>query len=221
MKSLWILSLSVVFAVGCTSTNTNTANNYEGQYRDIAESKISKCAGRVKEACGLSGNDTDRIDDNVKECKQFQGSIGKRSGKFTATNEMFLLKDSGKLVVVTTSAGRDHCARTKLSLSQDIEELKIIQQAGSDRAFMRAEGHVYFMYPDKKVYELYNSKDKPYTTVTDIKGDSGGTSITLTFSGGQTTNLSEADIEERIRQGKVGRIDFVEVPTSRSLFRDE
>lgn len=88
-----------------------------GEDREPANAAARKCASRVKQAgCRLSGNDFDRIDDNVQSCKQIKSSSGKTS------MEVFLLRDSGKIVTVTTKGVYRYgstCPVTKFNLARN------------------------------------------------------------------------------------------------------
>lgn len=86
--------------------------------------------------------------------------------------------------------------------------------------FRTRSGAVYFMYTNNEIYELLNAKGESYKSVTDIKGSPDGESFTLvgpTFSNVYT----DADLAERMSNGKVRHIEFRRTTTERSLFRDE
>jgi len=191
-----------------------------GEGREPANASARKCASRVKDTgCRLSGNDFDRIDDNVQSCKQIRSTTGK------TTMEVFLLRDSGKIVTVTTTGGDrfgSSCPVTKFNLTrngatEDIDEIVVV---GHRLMFRTRSGGVYFMYSNNEIYELLNSEGKSYKSVTDIKGSQDGDSFTLVGTGFSHT-YTDADLADRMSNGKVRHIEFRRTTTERSLFRDE
>ncbi|MBI2604465.1 MAG: hypothetical protein HYW49_00135 [Deltaproteobacteria bacterium] len=220
-KFNWLLTLVLALALNVAyakDTTRKVATDADALENEIIESnvnyvpeKIQKCINRVRESCTLSNNDVDRIGNNVVECKQL------KSKKGTTVQELFLLADAGKLVVVTTkSAAGQTCSRTKYSLGfwNYIQEIKIIR----NHAWMYTNnGRVYFMNPDESFVEVYSSSGKPYAGVRDIKGDSGGQNIILIMKNGQDVTMDRETLAKR----KKVPVEFSSVPTNRSLFRDE
>ena len=222
-------AISLLIMAGCsTASNIPTVIEREGEKvswvlgedREIANASGKKCAQRVRTAgCKMSGNDMDRIDENVQSCKQVKSTTGK------TTMEVFLLRDSGKIVTVTTK-GADRfgsaCPVTKFNLARNggAEEIEEIVVVGHRLMFRSKRGAVYFMYSNNEMYELLNSKGDSYSSVTDIQGSQDGDTFTLVGSGFKNT-YTDADLSSRFAQGKVRHIEFRRTTTERSLFRDE
>lgn len=222
----WILVFGLIAAMGTACSfpqKYQTAGNDEGfqswseDNRGVAsDGSPTKCANRVKEAgCSLSNNNFDRIGDNVESCKQVKSGSGK------TTLELFLLRKSDKLVVIKTAGdgvSKPNCPVIKYTMDNSgISEIKVI----NNKVFMLAKsGRVYFMHADQSVYELLNSKQKSYSSVTDIKGSQGGNAIVISGNG-FSNELTNDDLQRKIGNGEVRKLSFFTTYTDRSLFRDE
>lgn len=199
---------------------------------------IAKCVKAVKDACGISGNDTDRIEDNVQLCKQVQS----RSGRTKL--QVFLLKNSERFVVVKIAGDGGpyaKCSRVKYTVDgSGLRDFKVIQ----GKAFLLSrDGTLYVMMPDENFYVVPNSGGVEYKGIANIRGLNGGTSIELQFAqrGQAPFELTDDILRRRLQLDRraadrtacnVGRIgvknakntcelEFAFVTTERSLFRDE
>jgi hypothetical protein len=190
----------------------------------LANTLGQKCANRVRTAgCYLSNNDFGRIDSNVATCKQV------RSGSGKTTLEIFVLKNSDKVVVVKTAGeGVDmsqpaprHCPVVKYTIDYSgIKEIKIID----NKTFLLSnDGQLYYMLADQTVYEVLTARRDSYKSIADIKGlQAPKKGIQLIYgSGAQPYDLTDKELNEKISEGKVRKVQFNFTSTQRSLFRDE
>lgn len=214
-----ILTLVAALMVTSSSYATQTARKFASA-EDEAEfviletlakdsgSKIEKCITRVEEAgCKLSNNDKDRIEDNILSCKHLDSKKG------TTSQEIFLLKNAGKVVVLTTKTpiSREKCSRTKYSVGSAIQEIKVI----NNKTWMYTQsGQLFYMNADEQFAEVYTAGGKSYSGIVDIKGDNDA--VKLIFSNGQDFSLTPEGLSKRTQ--KV--VKFESVPTNASLFRD-
>jgi len=164
----------------------------------------SDCMRHLRNSgCALSGNDTDRIDDNVKSCEHVRPTWA------AGGLEIFLLRDSGKVVTVDL----EDCSRVKYTI--DTSGIDKIVESRGNVYMLSDDGEVYYMDRFKTVHELLNAKKKPYKSVQNIV-DNGDT-ITLV---GKTFTY-DYDLAKRIEEHKTRTIRYYPIPTNRSLFRDE
>lgn len=205
MRLNFLSLLSVVLVFG--------AQAYAGD----SKKDLDRCIHRVRDAgCYLSNNDADRVEHNVEKCRQATDS--------GYTNEVFQLKESGRVVVVDTTrpVTNQYCPTTKYTIdSQGIKDFKVIGNGKIGRVFMLANsGRVYFMESDQETFEILNSKKKPYSDVREIKGDDGGNSVWLI---GQSYKIkfTRERIRDKERNGELSKLKFRRTTTQRSLYRDE
>ena len=197
---------------GIASGDTESINETD---RDPADDgKIDKCLVRLNASCNnLSGNNEERIADNVEKCRHVE------SGK--TKQELLQLKGSDKMIVVTTAGQgvyNKQCGMTKYTVDHSgIKDFKII----GNLAFMISnDGQVY--YEVKNVfYELLNSKGKSYSSVEDLKGSSDGKSVTLVFRDGNKLPITKDDLIRKIDNDQTRKLEFRYYTSARSIFRDE
>lgn len=163
----------------------------------------SECVRRVRNACSLSNNDMDRIEDNVKSCDHVSPTWA------SSGLEVFLLRDSGR--VVTVDLG--DCSRVKYTI--DTAGINKIVESRGNVYMLSDDGQVYYMDRYKTVHELLNAHKKSYKSVQNIVDN--GYSVTLVGP----TFTYEYDLGKRIEEHKTRMINFSVIPTNRSLFRDE
>ncbi len=187
-----------------------------------ANQKIEKCIQRVDDACKLSHNDQDRIDDSVTSCKQFRS--------FGSVLEVFLLGATGKLVTVKTKGAGAACNRMKYAIDdKGIKKMLVIE----GRLFMVSnDGAVYYMRSNgsqEVAWEVLNSKKKSYKGVDDIKGSAEGQpGIHFLDASGHAMQINDGkdeitgdDIDDLFSEGRLRQMSFQVTNTNRSLFRDE
>jgi hypothetical protein len=182
----------------------------------LANAEGTRCAERVREAgCSLSNNDVDRIDDNVQTCKHMN------SGSNKTELELFLLKNSDKLVVVQTKGSNkigSYCPVIKYTV--DRSGVKAIKIIGNKSYMLSDDGQLYVMYADQSVHEILNASGNSYRGIKSIKGVDSGRAIEI--SGSTFKNvMTDDDLEAKKSRGQTRRLHFVVTSTERSLFRDE
>lgn len=196
--------------------------------RDVANT--AKCGERIRKAgCAVSNNDIDRIEEHTKECKQLNAK--------NLTLETFLLKDSGKVVIVKTRDDRVSfnrvgnaidCPRVKYDVGPEINDILI----SSGKVFLLSdEGSVFVLLPQgtgEYFFEVLKSNKNSYKGVKRIKGANGGNAVQFLDANNNPMQVidgkdevSMEEIEDLVQRGRMRPISFVYVPTNRSLFRDE
>lgn len=178
-----------------------------------ADGKVDSCIKRLKESCdNLSGNNQERIEDNVEKCRHVDYGSTKM--------ELLQLRNVDKMIVVKTNGQevrRNQCPMFKYTIDRSgIKEFKIV----GDLAFMISnDGQVYFMVKDS-FHELLNSKGKSYN-VDDLKGSSDGNRVTLIFKDNSKLVITREDLQRKSDKSQTRKLEFRFATTARSIFRDE
>lgn len=176
--------------------------------------KLDKCIVRLNENCNnLSGNNEERIADNVEKCKHLEY----RSTKM----ELLQLRNVDKMIVIKTNGNEikhKQCSMIKYEIDHSgIKDFKIV---GSLAFMISNDGQVYYMVKDT-FHELLNSKGKSYKNVDDLKGSSNGKSVTLQFKDNNEFVITREELERKIDKSQTRKLDFKYTTSARSIFRDE
>lgn len=191
----------------------------------FADSEARTCAKRVMERCYLSHRDFDRIDANVETCKQFQTE--------RSTLEVFLLKESNKVVVVKTDGfdfldlwdlllgiSSDACPVSKYEIDNSgVKTMKIVD----GRLFMLSQdGALYYLNSNERAFEILSSEGRSYRGIVSIHGVQGDPRVLkVRFSNGQARYLDAQGIRAKAAAGELRAVKFSRHTTERSPFRDE
>jgi hypothetical protein len=185
----------------------------------FASDDTDKCiANAERNGCRISGNNKDRIAQNVSECRALtvQG---------LGSQQLFLLRNTGKVVAINLNdfagkakTGTNNCAMKKFDFGTRIVKTR---NSGPFNYLIGADKTAYLMDSLGQAFQLANSKGKPYSTIVDVKSDGQG-GVELIQEASNPIPLDVASIIEKAKRGQVRIINATdENDPQRSPFRDE
>ena len=143
-------------------------------------------------------------------------------------------RNQNKLVTVDLTEGSStKCNRVKYTIdSAGIDTLKEIQMKGSapDLLWMNSfDGQVYVMSINQNAYEVLDDNGGHYTSITRVGGHENKRTREMEVAlyntdrkGAQAVStIGAAKLKSKIEQEEFRKLDFIKVPTERSLFRPE
>jgi hypothetical protein len=202
MKNILVLVAASLVAVGA-----------------FAADDVTKCVENAdRNGCILSKANYNRILQNVSECRALTVSgVG--------SLQLFLLKNTGKIVAVNLNDPGKHskpapnnCSMKKYDFGVPVVKSR---NGGPFNYLVAADKTAYLMDATGQVFQLANSKGKPYSTIVDVKGD-GAQGVELIQEASNPIALDVATILEKAKKGQVRFIPASDAnDPARSPFRDE
>ncbi len=160
--------------------------------------KFETCMKEVSKACGTYAANLANYQTAGHDCAVVQG--GKREDG-TKYSTKVIFKDNDTLVSLTTDYGSTTraCEYNKINIFGKFKETKQLE----GRLFaLTQSGEVIVVTRTNEFAYMLNAKNKPYSSVKDIKIDQPNDKLSLTFENGQTNDYSLMDVLEKVNNPK-------------------